>query len=918
MGSMARLASILRIVILTASGPAVSAALPAATTATPAFAPKAGTYAAAQSVTISDATAGATIYYTTNGATPTTASTQYTTPIKVAADETLKAIAVAKGDGNSAVASAAYTILAAKPVFSRKAGTYVGPQRLTLSDTTAGAVIYYTTNGSTPTTNSTKYTAPLTIAHSETVKALAVAKGYGNSAVVSAAYTIETAPPVLSPKPGTFVGSQKVTLSDATAGAAIYYTTNGSTPTVNSTKYEGPITIAVTETLHAIAIASGDAASTVTSGTYTIDAAAPVFSPAGGTYPAPQSVSITDATAGAAIYFTTNGSTPTTNSARYSGPIKVGVNETLKAIAAVKGDGDSAVASAAYTIVTSAPVFSPKAGTYSAAQSVTITDATAGAAIYYTTNGTTPTVSSTKYDGPIKIAVTETVKAIAVASGDSPSAVTSGTYTIGVATPVFSPAGGTYSAPQRIAITDATAGATIYYTTNGSTPTTASTRYTTPIAVSTTEKIEAIAVKSGLANSAVASASYVIVSLHYTEVVKHSFNGADGDGYFPNSGLILGPDGNFYGLTDAGGANDADEGGAGTVFKITPDGVESVFYSFDSPVYGGNDIATTPNSLLLGADGNFYGTSRGDGAFVFKITPGGAESTVYVFGDSGSDDGTGPNALIQGKDGNLYGVTGGGGALSFGIVFKLTTSGEETVLYTFAGKPGDGGSPSSIIQASDGNFYGTTFIGGTHNLGTVYKITPDGAETVLYSFGTNDNDGTRPETGLVQGTDGNFYGTTLEGGAHSLGTVYKVTPEGTETVLYSFSGNPDGEIPNAPLVKGADGNFYGSTAEGGTHGVGTVFQITSEGAETVVWTFQSMSDTDGAGPVGPVLFDTDGNIWGTTYGGGAVTIPSGVDACAGGCGAVFEIKDGVGGAKTPTDADPRLQQVPGQTRPFGH
>jgi hypothetical protein len=244
------------------------------TALTPTFSPAGGTYASAQSVTLSDSTAGASIYYTTDGSTPTTSSTQYTGAISVGSTTTIKAIAVAAGYNNSAVGSAAYTIQSAAttPTFSPTGGTYATAQSVTISDTTPGATIYYTTNGSTPTTSSTKYTAAIAVAASETLNAIAVAAGFNNSAVGSATYTIQTAAatPTFSPAAGNYASTQLVTISDTTAGATIYYTTNGSTPTTGSTQYTGAITVAATETINAIAVASGFTNSAVYSAAYTI------------------------------------------------------------------------------------------------------------------------------------------------------------------------------------------------------------------------------------------------------------------------------------------------------------------------------------------------------------------------------------------------------------------------------------------------------------------------------------------------------------------------------------------------------------------------------------------------------------------------------------------------------------------------
>jgi N-acetylneuraminic acid mutarotase len=491
------------------------------TAATPIISPAAGTYTSAQSVTITDATAGATIYYTTNGTTPTASSSVYSGAISVSASETIEAIAVVSGYANSAVASAAYTInlTAATPMISPTAGTYTSVQSVTITDATAGATIYYTTNGTTPTASSSVYSGAISVSASETIEAIAVASGFSNSAAASAAYIINlpaAATPMISPAAGTYTSAQSVTVTDSTAGATVYYTTNGTTPTASSSVYSGAISVSATETVEAIAVVSGFSNSAVASAAYTINlpAATPVISPAAGTYTSVQSVTITDATAGATVYYTTNGTTPTAASAVYGGAISVSATETVEAIAVAGGFSNSAVASAAYTINLPAatPVISPAAGTYTSAQSVTITDSTAGATVYYTTNGTTPTAASAVYGGAISVSASETIEAIAVAGGFSNSAVASAAYTINLpaATPVISPAAGTYTSAQSVTITDSTAGATIYYTTNGTTPTASSAVYGGAISVSTTETIEAIAVATGFTTSAVATADYVV------------------------------------------------------------------------------------------------------------------------------------------------------------------------------------------------------------------------------------------------------------------------------------------------------------------------------------------------------------------------------------------------------------------------
>ena len=483
--------------------------------AVPIFSPAPiGTFNTPQSVTLADASPGVTIYYTTDGSTPTTSSTPYTGPFTVSTTTTINAFAAGNGYSAGPVAIGTYNIIAATPTFSpAPIGTFTTPQSVTLTDASPGVTIYYTTDGSTPTISSTQYFKPFMVSTATTINAIAAGNGYSAGSVAIGTYNIVAATPTFSPAPiGTFSSPQSVTLTDSTAGAKIYYTTNGTAPTTASTQYTGPIPVSATTTINAIAAVNGLGTSTVASGTYTITAATPSFSPAPiGTFTTPQSVTLTDSTAGAKIYYTTDGTTPTTASTQYTGPIPVSATTTINAIAAVNGSGTSTVASGTYTFLAATPSFSPAPAAYSTAQSVTLTVSTAGAKIYYTTNGSTPTTASTQYTGPIQVSATTTINAIAAGGGYSASAVTSGTYTIGAATPSFSPAPGTYTGTQSVTLTDSTAGAKIYYTTNGSTPTTASAQYTSSIPVSASTTINAIAAVNGY-TSAEASGTYTIVA----------------------------------------------------------------------------------------------------------------------------------------------------------------------------------------------------------------------------------------------------------------------------------------------------------------------------------------------------------------------------------------------------------------------
>jgi uncharacterized repeat protein (TIGR03803 family) len=351
------------------------------------------------------------------------------------------------------------------------------------------------------------------------------------------------------------------------------------------------------------------------------------------------------------------------------------------------------------------------------------------------------------------------------------------------------------------------------------------------------------------------------------------------DGSSP-SGLILGRDGNFYGTTSSGG-----QFNQGTVFRITPDGVETVLYSFA----GGNfDGASPTGNLIQANDGNFYGATSGGGpgqcpgiepidyngppaacGALFKLWPNGAETVLHFF--SGGKDGGQPNgSLVQGGDGNFYGTTSYGS----GTVFAMTPQGEETVLYSFQNYTDDGSIPSSLILGSDGYFYGTTFIGGHFNYGTVFRISSAGAETVLYSFGGG-ADGELPSASLIEGNDGNFYGTTPFGGSSRDGTVFKITPGGEERVLYSFSGGSgNGADPYTALIQGLDGGFYGATQAGGKEnsnpcggGCGSLFEVTPTGSETVLYLFAAIT-TDAEIPDANLVQGSDGNFYGITSEGG--------------------------------------------------
>ncbi len=327
------------------------------TAPTPTFSPVAGTYYSTQAVTISDSNSGATIYYTTNGTTPNTSSSVYSGAINVTSTETLEAMAVVSGYANSLVATAVYTIQAPTPTFSPVAGEYVGTQYVTISDSNSSATIYYTTDGTTPTTSSNVYNdGAVTVQSDETLKAIAVVSGYPNSSVATAVYTIQASPPTFSLAAGSYVGTQSVSLYDESgSGSKIYYTTNGSTPTTSSSRYSSAISVTASETIKAIATQTNEANSTVSSSAYTItsEPTTPTFSPVAGAYSGTQFVTI-NSSLNATIYYTgtsgTTGTTPTTSSIVYTGAISVGSTETIEAISVLTGYTSSAVATATFTL----------------------------------------------------------------------------------------------------------------------------------------------------------------------------------------------------------------------------------------------------------------------------------------------------------------------------------------------------------------------------------------------------------------------------------------------------------------------------------------------------------------------------------------------------------------------------------------
>ncbi|WP_438495676.1 chitobiase/beta-hexosaminidase C-terminal domain-containing protein [Paenibacillus sp. IHBB 3054] len=500
--------------------------------AVPTANPAGGEVASGTEVTLSSATSGAVIYYTTDGTTPTISSTLYNGAITLTSAKTIKAIAVKPGMTDSSVLSESYTITAqqvAAPTANPAGGEVASGTEVTLSSVTSGALIYFTTDGTTPTNSSTLYSGAITLTGATTIKAIAAKPGMTDSTVLSESYTItaqQVAAPTANPAGGEVASGTEVTLSSATSGALIYYTTDGTTPTNSSTLYNGAITLTSAKTIKAIAVKPGMTDSSVLSESYTITAqqvAAPTANPAGGEVASGTEVTLSSATSGAVIYYTTDGTTPSSSSTLYNGAITLTSAKTIKAIAVKPGMTDSTVLSESYMIMAqvAAPTANPAGGEVASGTEVTLSSATSGAVIYYTTDGTMPTTSSTLYNGAITLTSAKTIKAIAVKPGMTDSSVLSESYTITaqqVAAPTANPAGGEVASGTEVTLSSTTSGAVIYYTTDGTTPTSSSTLYSGAITLTSAKTIKAIAVKPGMTDSTVLSESYTISTANNSSI----------------------------------------------------------------------------------------------------------------------------------------------------------------------------------------------------------------------------------------------------------------------------------------------------------------------------------------------------------------------------------------------------------------
>lgn len=362
-----------------------------------------------------------------------------------------------------------------------------------------------------------------------------------------------------------------------------------------------------------------------------------------------------------------------------------------------------------------------------------------------------------------------------------------------------------------------------------------------------------------------AAMSFGPVQAKSTESVLYNFTGG-ADGGNPFAGLTEDKDGNFYGAASDGGAS-----GHGAIYRIAPDGTLTVLYSFA----GGSDGANPLSAPIVGAHGNLYGVTETGGGncncgTVYRISRKGKEKVLHAF--TGQPDGFDPFASpVMDKQGNLYGTTLSGGTF-YGSVYKIAPDGTETVLYAFAGG-NDGDSPyPGLTIGKDGNLYGATSFGGTHGFGTVFALTPSGTKTILYNF-AGSADAASPSSTPILDRRGNIYGIgKFGGGSCNCGAVYEIKSSGKEKLLHSFTGGSDGFSPGYGLTRDKAGNLYGATTEGGSEncdgfGCGTIFKLAPDGTETILYAFQG--GPDGSTPDAAPIVDALGNLYGTANYGGA-------------------------------------------------
>jgi len=490
----------------------------------PTFSPAAGTYFSTQAVQINSSIGSAKIYYTLDGTDPTSSSTLYSTPIGISGATVIKAKAYKAKMKASEIASASYSFDVATMYFAPLGGTYITPVSVRIFPASAGTIIHYTTDGTEPTESSPVYADSIYVNGITTIKAKGYIAGWNPCATVTAAYNFNVTQPTFSQAEGIIYNSFDLTIATPTTGANVHYTTDGSEPSEASALYTAPINISASKTVKAKAYLNNWNASGTATATYSLKVIAPGFSPLPGNYNTTQDVVITCATPEAKIYYTTDGSEPVQSSTVYTSPVAISTITSLKARAYRTGWTTSNVSTGNYNFIVYTPALDPPSGQYSGAQTVTITCATEGAEIRYTTNSTDPIATSALYTTPLNVSANVTLKAKGFKTGMNSSQTVTGVYQITnvVATPTFNPPEGVYFEPQEIAIECATTDAEIRYTLDGSEPNSGSDLFTDPIPIDTYTEIKAKAYKSGWTTSLTATAIFQFDT--YNQIVAWGSN----------------------------------------------------------------------------------------------------------------------------------------------------------------------------------------------------------------------------------------------------------------------------------------------------------------------------------------------------------------------------------------------------------
>jgi alpha-tubulin suppressor-like RCC1 family protein len=511
----------------------------------------------------------------------------------------------------------------AKPAMSPVGGGYGTEQSVTIMTDTPGATLRYTTNGNDPTPSDPQVTGAISITQTTTLKARAFKSGLADSVVATEVYTLTAATPTFSPVTGTYANDQNVTISSVSQGVTIRYTTDGTNPTESSTQYTGPVLLNASKTLKAKAFRSGWTESGQGTAVYTMTAATPSISPAGGSFGSTQNVTVTGTTTGASLHYTLDGSSPTESSPTVTsgGTVPVSQSSTLK-VTAFRGLGwnPSDVKVGTYYIsqgTVAAPVATPAAGTYTSAQTVTLSSSTVGATLRYTLDGSEPTSSSSVFTAPLLIDGTVTLKAKAFLSNWASSSTLSASYTINLTNTVapvsLSPPGGVYTTQKTVTLTSATSGATIHYTTNGANPTTSDPSVASggTVSILRSQVLKAMAVKASMTDSPVRRADYQL------------------------TGAIAAADKHALGLKTDGTVSSWGVNNAGALGRTTGGGAQS-------PAV----IPSFSNVVAISANGDINGVAT---SFAVKVVgPNPADKTAWGWGHGQygklGNGGTGPQS----------------------------------------------------------------------------------------------------------------------------------------------------------------------------------------------------------------------------------------------------------------------------------